>query len=83
MINELCRLRDAFTRESSRYQEMINKKIMEKFDALKYEGKYIKYFLGGEGCTISYIKCKKLKDLITALKLWVYVVLFILMDKLK
>ena len=34
---------------------------MEKFDGLKYEGKYIKYFLGGEGCAISYIKCNKVE----------------------
>ena len=60
-INELRRIRDAFTRESSRYQEMINRKIMEKFDVLKYEGKHIKYFLGGEDYAISYIKCNKVE----------------------
>ena len=38
-INELRKLRDAFSNESSKYQEMIDRKIMEKFDALKYEGK--------------------------------------------
>ena len=37
-INELRRLRDAFMNESSKYQEMIDRKIMEKFDGLKYEG---------------------------------------------
>ena len=61
VINELRRLRDVFSEESSKYQEMINRKIMDKFDVLKYEGKYIKYFLGGEGCAISYIKCKKVE----------------------
>ena len=60
-INELRRLRDAFMNESSKYQEMIDRKIMEKFDALKYEGKYIKYFLGGEDCAISYIKCNEVR----------------------
>lgn len=61
VINELRQLRDVFSEESSKYQEMINRKIMEKFDALKYEGKYIKYFLGGEDCAISYIKCNKVE----------------------
>ena len=37
-INALRRLRDAFMSESSKYQEMIDRKIMEKFDGLKYEG---------------------------------------------
>ena len=37
-INALRRLRDAFMNESSKYQEMIDRKIMEKFDGLKYEG---------------------------------------------
>ena len=61
VINELRRLRDVFSEESSKYQETINRKIMEKFDALKYEGKYIKYFLGVEDCAISYIKCNKVE----------------------
>ena len=34
---------------------------MEKFDALKYEGKYIRYFHGGEHDAISYIKCTKVE----------------------
>ena len=34
-VNELRRLRNAFREESSKYQEMIDRKIMEKFDALK------------------------------------------------
>ena len=59
-INELRRLRDAFMDESSKYQEMINRKIMEKFDGLKYEGQYIKYYDGGEDYAISYIKCSEL-----------------------
>lgn len=60
-INELRRLRDAFTQESSKYQKMIDRKIMEKFDALKYDGKYIRYFHGGEHDAISYIKCTKVE----------------------
>ena len=62
-INELRRLRDAFMNESSKYQEMIDKKIMEKFDGLKYEGQYIKYYDGGEDYAISYIKCTKVERL--------------------
>lgn len=60
-INELRRLRNAFMEESSKYQEMIDRKIMEKFDALKYEGKYIRYFHNGEHNAISYIKCTKVE----------------------
>ena len=62
-INELRRLRDAFMNESSKYQEMIDRKIMEKFDGLKYEGQYIKYYDGGEDYAISYIKCTKVERL--------------------
>ena len=62
-INELRRLRDAFMNESSKYQEMIDRKIMEKFDGLKYEGKYIKYYEFGEDYAISYIKCTKVERL--------------------
>ena len=62
-INELRRLRDAFMNESSKYQEMINRKIMEKFDGLKYEGQYIKYYDSGEDYAISYIKCTKVERL--------------------
>ena len=62
-INELRRLRDAFMNESSKYQEMIDRKIMEKFDCLKYEGQYIKYYDGGEDYAISYIKCTKVERL--------------------
>ncbi len=62
-INELRKLRDAFSNESSKYQEMIDRKIMEKFDVLKYEGKYIKYFHGEEYQAISYIKCTKVDRL--------------------
>ena len=62
-INELRRLRDAFMNESSKYQEMIDRKIMEKFDGLKYEGQYIKYFHDGEDYAISYIKCTKVERL--------------------
>ena len=68
-INELRRLRDAFMDESSKYQEMIDRKIMEKFDGLKYEGKYIRYFHGGEGYIISYIKCTKVERLIYGTKI--------------
>ena len=68
-INELRRLRDAFMNESSKYQEMIDRKIMEKFDSLKYEGQYIRYFHGGEGYVISYIKCTKVERLIYGIKL--------------
>ena len=68
-INELRRLRDAFMNESSKYQEMIDRKIMEKFDGLKYEGKYIRYFHGGEGYIISYIKCTKVERLTYGIKL--------------
>ena len=60
-INELRRLRNAFMEESSKYQEMIDRKIMEKFDALKYEGKYIRYFHNEEHNAISYIKCTKVE----------------------
>ena len=62
-INELRRLRDAFMNESSKYQEMIDRKIMEKFDGLKYEGQYIKYYDSGEDYAISYIKCTKVERL--------------------
>ena len=62
-INELRRLRDAFMNESSKYQEMIDRKIMEKFDGLKYEGQYIKYYEFGEDYEISYIKCTKVERL--------------------
>ena len=62
-INELRRLRDAFMNESSKYQDMIDRKIMEKFDGLKYEGKYIKYYEFGEDYEISYIKCTKVERL--------------------
>ena len=62
-INELRRLRDAFMNESSKYQEMIDRKIMEKFDGLKYEGQYIKYYEFGEDYAISYIKCTKVERL--------------------
>ncbi len=62
-INELRRLRDAFMNESSKYQEMIDRKIMEKFDGLKYEGQYIKYYDCGEDYAISYIKCTKVERL--------------------
>lgn len=68
-INELRRLRDAFTQESSKYQEMIDRKIMEKFDALKYKGKYIRYFHGGEHNAISYIKCNKVERLTYGIKI--------------
>ena len=59
-INELRRLRDAFTQESSKYQEMIDRKIMEKFDALKYEGQYIRLQRDGF-YEIDYIKCTKVE----------------------
>ena len=36
---------------------------MEKFDGLKYEGKYIKYYEFGEDYAISYIKCTKVERL--------------------
>ena len=62
-INALRRLRDAFMNESSKYQKMIDRKIMEKFDGLKYEGQYIKYYDGGEDYAISYIKCTKVERL--------------------
>ena len=68
-INELRRLRDAFMNESSKYQEMIDRKIMEKFDGLKYEGQYIKYYDGGEDYAISYIKCTKVERLIYGIKI--------------
>lgn len=68
-INELRRLRDAFTQESSKYQEMIDRKIMEKFDGLKYEGQYIRYFHGGESYAISYIKCTKVERLVYGIRL--------------
>ena len=60
-INELRRLRDAFTQESSKYQDMIDRKIMEKFDGLKYEGQYIRRFCNGESYEIDYIKCTKVE----------------------
>ena len=69
VINELRRLRDVFNEESSKYQEMIDRKIMEKFDALKYEGKYIRYFHNGEHNAISYIKCTKVERLTYGIKL--------------
>ena len=69
VINELRRLRDVFNEESSKYQEMIDRKIMEKFDALKYEGKYIRYFYNGEHNAISYIKCTKVERLTYGIKL--------------
>ena len=62
-INARIRLRDAFMNESLKYQEMIDRKIMEKFDGLKYEGKYIKYYEFGEDYAISYIKCTKVERL--------------------
>ena len=62
-INARIRLRDAFMNESLKYQEMIDRKIMEKFDGLKYEGQYIKYFHDGEDYAISYIKCTKVERL--------------------
>ena len=68
-INELRRLRDAFMNESSKYQEMIDRKIMEKFDGLKYEGQYIKYYDGGEDYAISYIKCTKVERLTYGIKI--------------
>ena len=68
-INELRRLRDAFMNESSKYQEMIDRKIMEKFDGLKYEGQYIKYYDGGEDYVISYIKCTKVERLTYGIKI--------------
>ena len=68
-VNELRRLRNAFREESSKYQEMIDRKIMEKFDALKYEGKYIRYFHGGEHNAISYIKCTKVERLTYGIKI--------------
>lgn len=68
-INELRRLRDAFMDESSKYQEMIDRKIMEKFDGLKYEGQYIKYYDCGEDYAISYIKCTKVERLTYGIKI--------------
>ena len=68
-INALRRLRDAFMDESSKYQEMIDRKIMEKFDGLKYEGQYIKYYDGGENYAISYIKCTKVERLTYGIKI--------------
>ena len=68
-INALRRLRDAFMNESSKYQEMIDRKIMEKFDGLKYEGQYIKYYDGGEDYAISYIKCTKVERLTYGIKI--------------
>lgn len=62
-INARIRFRDAFMNESSKYQEMIDRKIMEKFDGLKYEGQYIKYYEFGEDYEISYIKCTKVERL--------------------
>ena len=60
-IHELRKLRDAFYNESSKYQEMIDRKIMEKFDALKYAGQYIRRFCNGESYEIDYIKCTKVE----------------------
>ena len=68
-INELRRLRNAFREESSKYQEMIDRKIMEKFDALKYEGKYIRYFHNGEHNAISYIKCTNVERFTYGIKI--------------
>ena len=68
-INVRIRLRDAFMNESLKYQEMIDRKIMEKFDGLKYEGQYIKYYDGGEDYAISYIKCTKVERLIYGIKI--------------
>ena len=62
-INARIRLRDAFMNESLKYQEMIDRKIMEKFDGLKYEGQYIKYYEFGEDYAVSYIKCTKVERL--------------------
>lgn len=42
---------------------------MEKFDGLKYEGQYIKYYDGGEDYAISYIKCTKVERLIYGIKI--------------
>lgn len=68
-ISARIRLRDAFMNESLKYQEMIDRKIMEKFDGLKYEGQYIKYYDGGEDYAISYIKCTKVERLIYGIKI--------------
>lgn len=68
-INARIRLRDAFMNESLKYQEMIDRKIMKKFDGLKYEGQYIKYYDGGEDYAISYIKCTKVERLIYGIKI--------------
>ena len=68
-INARIRLRDAFMDESLKYQEMIDRKIMEKFNGLKYEGQYIKYYDGGEDYAISYIKCTKVERLIYGIKI--------------
>lgn len=68
-INALIRLRDTFMNESSKYQEMIDRKIMEKFDGLKYEGQYIKYYDNGEDYAISYIKCTKVERLTYGIKI--------------
>ena len=62
-IDARIRLRDAFMNESLKYQEMIDRKIMEKFDGLKYEGQYIKYYEFGEDYAVSYIKCTKVERL--------------------
>ena len=48
---------------------MIDRKIMEKFDGLKYEGQYIKYYDGGEDYAISYIKCTKVERLTYGIKI--------------
>ena len=48
---------------------MIDRKIMEKFDGLKYEGQYIKYYDCGEDYAISYIKCTKVERLTYGIKL--------------
>ena len=34
---------------------------MEKFDGLKYEGQYIRWFCNGESYEIDYIKCTKVE----------------------
>ena len=68
-INARIRIRDAFMNESLKYQEMIDRKIMEKFDGLKYKGQYIKYYDSGEDYAISYIKCTKVERLIYGIKI--------------
>ena len=68
-INELRRIRNAFSQELSKYQEMIDRKILEKFDGLKYEGQYLRYFHCGEDSVISYIKCTKVERLTYGLRI--------------